>query len=392
MPMQETALGTIATLRLAVVNSVAFGATTIMPLWVATLPGERAASPALIALTATLQLGACAVANVATGAVFSAIAPVALARWALVIAALAGFAQSFGPLSLFVAAAIVAGLAFGVILNATNRVLAGSAQAQHGYALFQIVEVCFAASLYFGGALVIDRFGAHALFLELSACALVALLVLGRFDHGTPPERTGSAPPSLRAALMLASIALFFTGQSSINSFLIPLGERAGLSATAAASIVGSCMISALLGAILARVIGMRFGVTTPVLAIAAVLAVDFTVLGGNTSAALFVAGTVLIMSGTIMMVPYFFTALALLDRSGRYAAIAPAFLLGGVALGPSVALQLSSRLGFPALGLVAAALVLAAATLFVTARAFRRPGAVAPSALRHAEPERTTP
>lgn len=369
---------TLVTARLAFVNAVSFSATTIMPLWVAGLPDAIGASAAMVGLAATFQLAFCGLFNLATPLLFGRIAPLRLARWALVVALGAGLVQAVAGIVPFMAAALVSGAALGVILNVTNRIVAGAAHVQHSYALFQIVEVCFASSLYFGSAMLMARFGASSIFLAAATVAALGLAMLHRLALDGHNPAAGTAPGPLRqrraAAIALGAMVCFFIGQSSINSWLIPIGRLSGLAPETVATIVAGCMVTALAGAIFSRIVGDRLGTLLPVGIVTTILALDFLLLTRPLPRGLFTTGIVVLMMGTIFVVPYFFTFLAKLDRAGRYASIAPAMLLAGVAIGPSLAIFLSGRFGFAALGAVAAALVVGSAMMFVAvASAARR-------------------
>lgn len=364
--------------RLAFANSIGFSATTILPLWIAALPVMLGVSAWRIGAIGTAQLVACGAANLATPWLARARSPLAVARLALAIAAAgsSGEALALGlgaALPAFAATAIVAGIGFGMVLAMTNRLMAGSAHAQHGYAIFQIVEVCFASSLFVIGARLVQS-GGSALFALAAGLCLAGLVALVHLPALPPGDAEISATPVARrtprlaAAALLAAILCFFAGQSSINSFLLAIGRASGWSDAAAARIIASGMVCALAGATAARLLGERLGTIRPLALAAALLAADFLLITHRPSPAIFAIGAILVSTGTIFVVPYFFTALARMGGEGRYAALGPAFLIGGVSLGPLVGGLVDGAAHRGLLGWIASLLVAVAIALVTVA------------------------
>lgn len=370
--------GGLWTVRLGIANSIGFSASTIMPLWIAALPAPLGVPGWQVGLVATMQLLACGLFNVMAPWLVRRRSPLVVARIAILAAAIACIAEAGAidarALPAFGAAAIGAGAAFGVLLAMTNRIMAGVDHVQKGYAVFQIVEVCFASSLFLASAALLRHGGPEALFLAAAAVCAAGFASLHRLASPPPtradvPGPEGDRPFVLRGVLLLIAMLCFFSGQSSINSFLIPIGRGIGLDAATVAEIVGGGMVFALIGAAIARIIGERFGVAWPIGIAGLLLAADCLLLTRAPPPPGFVLGVALIPIATILVVPYFFTALARSDPRGRFAAIGPAFLLGGVALGPLIATALDEALGRAMLGTMAAVLVALAALIVLSIR-----------------------
>jgi hypothetical protein len=372
MSLSNSPGGTIWTVRLAIVNSIGFSATTIMPLWIATLPSALGTPAWQISLIATIQLVACGLFNVASPWLSSKMKPLEVARIALLIATLACLGQAVAlthaglALPVFAAAAAVSGAALGVLLGMTNRIMAGVDHVQKGYAIFQIVEVCFASTFFLTSAWLLKQHGPWTIFLVASAVSAAGLAAL----HGLANPRQFVADPAivadgrphfLRGMLLLIAMLCFFSGQSSINSFIIPIGRGIGLDAASVAQIVGAGMVFALFGAAAARIIGERFGLAGPIAWAALLLAADFLFLTRSPLPIGFAIGVAFIPFGTILALPFLLTALVQADAGGRIAAIGPAFILCGVALGPLISTTLDGVIGRAALGFVAALLIVSA-------------------------------
>src|SRR5580704_15970360 len=71
--------------RLALVNSVGFSASTIVPLWLGDISAHLGAPAWYGGFVATLQLAACALMNVGTPFVFRSVTPIRLGRTALLL-------------------------------------------------------------------------------------------------------------------------------------------------------------------------------------------------------------------------------------------------------------------------------------------------------------------
>lgn len=359
----------LTVIRLALVNAIGFADSTVVPLWVADV-GIRFNVPKWYGgFVGTSQLVAYVLLNLATPILFRGKRPEVLARVSLVVASISCLVALLPTPQFFFIGCIVSGGSLGVVLNSTNRILAGAVEVQEGYAIFQIVEVCFAASLFLVGSILSANLGVQAVFIAVSVVCVIGVLLLNGissdFINFSRIEPAINLHGSRNAIMVLVALMIFFVGQSSISSYMLPIGRVSGLDTALIGKIVATGLLFALTGAISARIMGNRFGVMLPVGAAAVLLASSFIAITRTDSKLLFSIGALIVPCCTIFAVPYFYTLVAMLDRSGRYASIAPAFLLSGVALGPIVAVQASERSGLPLLGLLAGGSVLIAAALF---------------------------
>lgn len=377
---------TATIVRLSCVNAVGFSGSTVMPLWLGSIAGHFG-MPAWFAGAAVMALlGGSALFNLATPLLFRTVALLPLARISLLIAALSYFLGVVHSPGFFLAACLVTGAALGTLLNVTNRLMGSHEHVQKGYAIFQLIEILFATALFLGCTTLIARFGLAAMFPLAAATGLLGLLLLHRLPLGDAmPTMMGElAGPAHRgrAIVTLIAFGLFFIGQATINAFMPIIGQAAGLSAERAAQIIGLGMPFGFAGALLARMIGERI---SPVIAIAltiVLLAITALWVTAAPSVPLFVATVIVLVTFTIFSVPYFFAQLGALDRHGRYTAFGPAMMLAGIAIGPSAAVLINSRLGLGAVGIFSGAFLLIAGGAFalaVLARRIAEP-AVAPS------------
>jgi len=371
-------LKTTTIVRLSCVNAVGFSGSTVMPLWLGSIAGHFGMPPWFAGAAVMALLGGSALFNLATPILFRTVALLPLARTSLLIAA---FSYALGMVHspwLFLTACLLTGGALGVLLNVTNRLMGSHEHVQKGYAIFQLIEIFFATALFLGCTTVIARFGLAAMFPLAAATGLLGLALLHRLplDGAMPAVMGETEGPAHRgrAIVTLIAFGLFFIGQATINAFMPIIGQAAGLTAERAGQLVGLGMPFGFAGALLARVIGervspvMAIGVTTIVLAIAAPWVTSAP------TVPLFIATVIVLVAFTIFSVPYFFAQLGALDRHGRYTAFGPAMMLAGIAIGPSAAVLINSRLGLAAVGLLSSAFLLIAGVAFATAVLARRP------------------
>jgi hypothetical protein len=371
--------------RIALANSVGFSASTAVPIWVGSV-GAHFGFPSWGAgAVATGQLACAALLNAATPWLFRG---AHLRRVAFVAAAVAMLGNGLawlGSSSAFIAGCLLCGAGFGVLLNVTNRLVAGSSAPQRGYAIVQLVEVLFCIGFFLGVPLITERFGILSVFAALAAlCAGVFLLLAGvpvsvpggsevaaRNDSPVSTQgrvvkskRSGAPPNMSAAALTLCAAALLFAGYSSVSSSLVSIGAAVGLSILWVGRVMALGLFASLGGAIFARRLGERAGLLLPLLAGAGVLSSDMLVVTLGGGAAAFIGGSIVMFVGTVFLLPYLYALLAGLDSAGRWASIAPGFVLTGVALGPGIAGVVSrgtdfTTLGYAALGCIAVAMIL---------------------------------
>lgn len=353
---------TSVSVRLAAVNAVGFSASTVMPLWLGGISQQFDMPPWFASAAIFAQLGGAALFNLLTPLIFRGVAMLPLARAGLLVAAAAYLLAVTGSPQVFIAACLISGAALGVVLNVTNRLMGSAEHVQKGYAIFVLIEVLYASTLFLLSGALIARFGPLSPFPVISAIVVLSCMLLFRLPVKLPlAEAAVGKASSARAAgvICLASFALFFVGQAAFNSFMPKIGVAAGLDAATANRIIGFSMLCALIGAALARVVGERVRPILPIAVVVAVLAGMAPVLTFAPSVPVFVGGMIALGISTIFCVPFFFAQLGALDRAGRYAGFGPAMMLIGIAVGPSIAVLIDDRFGLPAVGAFASALLI---------------------------------
>ncbi len=367
---------------LALVNSIGYAATTAVPFWISDL-GPHFGLPVWVGgIVAILQLLSAATCNLLTPLVFSR-TPMARVGVGGAAAAVFGGALALlpNPLGFFVGA-VVSGGGLGVLLNCTNRLVAQSHSAQKGYATFQLVEIFVAVSLYSAFPLVGQRFGPSGVLFCLSILGLLGAGLIGWLAPWNVPSDISPTGAALASAargrkaglFILAAIVVLFSGQSAVYSYMVPVGRLIHVNPASVGRLMSLGSAFGLVGALVARLIGERFGDRAPVIAGALLLGLDLAVVTTTRDLMVFSVAACLIGLLTAFLAPYLFTLLARFDRSGKMASVGPSALLTGLAIGPAIATLVAINFAIPRIGPAALGIVLLSTGLIFTGVHISRP------------------
>ena len=366
-------------LRIALANSIGFSASTAVPLWVGSVGTHFGFASWGAGAVATGQLACAALLNAMTPWLFRGTHLRTLALIATAVAMVGSGLAWLGSSSVFIIGCLLGGAGFGVLLNVTNRLIAGSSAPQRGYAIVQLVEVLFCIVFFLSVPPILERFGTLYVFAALAAlCAAVFPLLAGvpmSVAGGTEAvaRKTGVSPPNTASALLsLGAAAFLFAGYSAVSSSLVSIGAAVGLSLLWVGRIMALGLLASLGGAVLARGLSERAGVLLPLLVGAGIVGGDMLMVTLGREAYEFIGGSLLLFMGMVFLSPYIYTLLAGLDKAGRWASIAPGFVLTGVAFGPCIAGLVNHGVDFTTLGVTALTCIVAAMALFVSAQRLR--------------------
>ncbi len=363
---------TANTLRLAIINTVGFSASTVMPLWLGGIAGHFGMPSWFAGLAVAVQLGSAALFNLATPVLFHRVPLLLLARMAMAVAGIAYLLALLPSPVVFLAALVLSGAALGTGLNVINRLMGSSEHVQHGYALFVVMEVVIATILFLTGSMLIARFGLMAVFAEVAVVAGLAFLLLMKLPAEIAIRASSGAKDASvwprEGFIGLAAFACFFIGQATINAFMPIIGQETGLSFAVANQAIALGMAFGFAGGMLARFVGERVKPVVPVLIVTIVLACTALLLTFAQSAAVFRAGVFVLAGSTMFVVPYFFAQLGAFDRSGRFTGFGPAMMLTGLAIGPGTAVLLRQTFGLSAVGLFSSVMLLLSGVVFLLA------------------------
>ncbi len=359
-------------LSLAFTNSIGFSATTAMALWITVIDQHLSVPSWWGSVVGAMQLAAAALANLLAPYLFRRLGCEDLSKYAGVAAMVCGamMAVSLHPL-LFAAGAIGLGASLGMLLSGTNALLSRSHHVQSNYATAQICEVTFAAIFYVVAGAIIEPLGLPSVFVLISALGLVAFLVMHRLSlvEKSPREAPGvalAAHIDWRIPVAAAAFICFFIGQSAFYQHQIAIGSEVGISPADMSRLMAVATVGGLAGAVVSKLLGVRFGTMRPLIVTTALLAVVLVVTVRSDSPAIFAMCAITVQALTMATVPYAFAIFAGLDATGRFPSRGPALLLMGVAGGPLLAESFLRLGGYTMVGIAGAALVLLSGLLFI--------------------------
>ena len=245
-----------------------------------------------------------------------------------------------------------AGLAEGLLLWVTTAFIVRSQRPARMAGVFFVLQT--GAQALVGLLLarwVIPAQGWPAAFWVLAVAAVLPLLLLEvlpaalapQVAAGAPGDEQRAAPGQRRwtppAVLALLAVFLLMATLGALWAYAEPLGQRAGLDALAAQTVIAAALVAQIAGGTAGTALVGRWP-PGPVLALAALLlgGVALAVYATAAQAAWFFPLCMAFAFVWLFMVP-FHTALAFaVDRSGRVASLMPAAQLLGSAAGPLVA------------------------------------------------------
>ena len=235
-----------------------------------------------------------------------------------------------------------AGLPFSIAIQALATL--GNQEQVMGIKLTSEV-LLGAALLYLFPILLIDRWGYTGAAIGMAAALAAGFFVLRLVPSG--PITVGAATThhagvswrdNLPAIVALIVLGIFFGGQSGIWAFVERIGNEIGLSAGDIGFSLAMVKVMGGLAGATAALLGARFGVRWPHLLGLASIAGGLYLIHGSTSLWPYAVGSWIWEFGFALLQCYQMAAVAILDRSGRMAALIPAGMGVGAALGPAIA------------------------------------------------------
>ena len=154
-----------------------------------------------------------------------------------------------------------------------------------------------------------------------------------------------------RCWIALIGFSILFFAQSGVDAF----AERIGVASNVPLQTIGQVFavggLLTIAGPLLARSVGAKFGSTLPLALVALALAMTiFALTIIETSTNFYIAAPLFTLLAAILM-PSFLGALAVIDPTGRSAAMQPAFATLGAIFGPFVAGLVVENAALPGLG-----------------------------------------
>ena len=286
----------------------------------------------------------------------------------LAILALGNVASAYAPsietLAFF---QFVGGAGTGIVISVVMGTAARSSKPEMTYGFINSSFGVFIVGLGFVMPMVLKAGGIQSAYLFYAAVAVVGIFA-AFFAPNTkapkPDETEASSDETIDGAelafkkraktmgwIALIGFGIFFFAQSGLGAFAERIGVASEVSLTTIGQVFAIGGLLTIVGPLIAGWIGSRFGATMPLIVI--VIALGFTVFGLavlETATSFYIAAPLFTLLPAILM-PSFLGALAVIDPTGRSAAMQPAFATLGAIFGPFVAGLVVENAALPGLG-----------------------------------------
>jgi predicted MFS family arabinose efflux permease len=172
---------------------------------------------------------------------------------------------------------------------------------------------------------------------------------------------------------------VFFSGASAVWAFLERIGAQAGHDPATVGVLLAVTLVFAVIGSLVAAVLGGRFGNVRPFLAGAAAFLAALALLGEAESFQLYVLGACTATFAIGFLLPIAVTEIAELDVDGRYVVLSVPAIGIGAMTGPGVAGVITQSGGYGPILVFGAVTIIIASILLAAAAGRARPSSSAP-------------
>lgn len=277
---------------------------------------------------------------------------------------------------LLAAALFVGGLSAGVLFGIGTTGLADTSTPDRSFGIATFAQVVLGAALTLVlASAVVPAWGSSGALVTLGACGVAGIAL----THFAP---TGGAKPShststwresaLSPLLGLAGAVVFYVGVSGMWTFIERIGSDAGLSGRFVGSALSAGLIAGGGAALVAAIVGDRYGRRWPLLLSGLGLLGSIGLLMFADAYRFALAVPLFNVCWTFAII-YGLAVVAATDTSGRFVVAIPAALGIGFVIGPTLGGTVLTELGTSGFGIMAGVSVVLAVGLFISAIALAR-------------------
>jgi MFS family permease len=355
-----------------------------MPIIVGALQDGWGYSPAYAGYVTSVDLAGLLLGSVAT----SLLAHRLDWRWyvggALTLSAVSNLlCAPFHGIALLCVFRFAAGLGSGATYASSLTLLSRHSEPVRAFSCLILLQVVANALVLLVFPLLSDRWGPGAIFDAIAAVLLasvaVAPLLARRDPRASPspprtgPRRTLLGRVPLPPALCIAAVALFYVTIGSYWAYAERMGIEFGMSMQRVHGLLTAGVFLSAVACLSARAVGARFGQSRALLAALALLAATLLVHGLFPTAAMFVINLAVLQLCWNFIDIFQLGTLAVVDPSGRTAALVPAAQGAALAVGPAAAgFILGLGKGYTAVLLLAGSTTAAAAAIYAVVHRMR--------------------
>ena len=346
----------------------------LMPMQVGALVKSLALDEAEVGLIATVELLSLAITLFALAPKIAFFNKRKLAtRGALLLVAGHGLSSLVDSYLLLLPCRAAVGLGAGMAIAAGNAVVANELNSQKLFAIVFTIGQFQAACLL----LVFPFMGAdtsHAVVYGCLALWTIVMLVLvvklPAQANAVSPQDAPEDKADFRVFLLPSVLAMIFIGASdaSLWTFQERIADNLGLDAETIGLILSGAVISGMLGAALAAVLGNRLGRMFPIIAGLLWMAICYIIITHTELPALYIASELSYLFAYGFVIPYLFGLNGDLDSKGGAMVAANGCNLIGISLGPVGAGYIIVQSGYSMVGITISAFALLAMAMYMVA------------------------
>jgi predicted MFS family arabinose efflux permease len=287
---------------------------------------------------------------------------------------------------LLLLATVIAGGAFAALYAIGTIILADTSNPARWYGIKIAVEAFAGAILLLvlpGTA--IARWGFDGAVFGMILCIIFLSPFLFWIPHQGSKKQCDTAeifaaraPQSVFIWGTLLATLIFFSAASAMWAFVERIGAQDGYDQETVGALLSVTLIFALLGSILAAVLGGRFGNTRPYVVGGVMFLISLSVLNDEVVFTQYAIGACLLTLAIGFMLPIAITEIAELDLDGRYIVLSVPAIGIGAMIGPGIAGVLSQSGSFLPLLLFGAVSLMISTTLLAYAGVKARRDAIA--------------
>ena len=283
------------------------------------------------------------------------------------------------------------GVGKGLLVAALFSIAGQTLRPTKTFALLNGAYAAVSAGAFLAAPYFVARFGPRGIFALMTCLALIGVAFLPGLPKAAAPALSRvrldlRIPPAGLA--VLAAFFFFWTAHETVWTFGERLGVRIGLDLPTIGQVLAASALAAVGGPVLAHILELRHGVLRPLVAAIVIVGVSAWAISQTHSAPVFIMAVLVFSILTLFATPYFQGLLAIVDRSGRLAAMSIATSTAGGSFGALVGAQVLEVGGYGALGVAGCAILAGVLWLVLVTR----PGHVPAASARAVSDSRTAP
>ena len=287
------------------------------------------------------------------------------------IACAAHFASMIASdFALFAILRFAAGLGVGLVITTCVAVVAQQAAPEKTYANVHTVMALVSTLTFYTVGYIVGFASYKGIFLMMALLCLMAIPIFKFLPRKKIPIENidQSKKRSFMVSGVISTLAVFLFALGDVGAFVFieRVAQRSQLSPQMTGFIIGTGALLSVSGALLAGLIGLRFGRQLPFIFGLGIMALSIIGLYQSQSAMMFAFMNFWISTSWFFCLPYILGLAAALDKSGSLAATATSALYWGIAISPGILGIVFDQFGLNTVGYLCSALVLIALILFI--------------------------